>query len=151
MSKWVTVMDVEARWVRTDEQKKVDTATIRAWIDDAEVVVENEFPDIQDRIDDGDLPVERVRLVVCSMVLRVLRNPQNHRSQATGPFSVTFAGDTPGGLWMTDEERDLLRSSPTGGAFTIEPARPAPQPPTWHGPYLGSAHFQYGWPGNQAP
>lgn len=120
MGTWATVEDVEARWVRTDENK-VGTPTIQAWIDDAEQVVSHEFPDIADRIDAGDLPVERVRMVVCSMVLRVLRNPQNHRSLSTGPFSVTFAGDSPGGVWMTDEERAMLAPpEETSGAFSID-------------------------------
>ena len=121
---WVEVEDVEARWVSADE-KKADTAVIQAWINDAEQVVSYEFPDLQDRIDDGDMPVERVKLVVCSMVLRVLRNPENVRSRNTGPFGVTYAGDTPGGLWLTDEERSLLSTAAgTGKAFTITPAPP---------------------------
>src|SRR5690606_15267343 len=131
MGTWATVEDVEARWVRTDENK-VGTPTIQAWIDDAEQVVSREFPDIADRIDAGALPVERVRMVVCSMVLRVLRHPQNHRSLSTGPFWRTFAGDSPGGARMTDEAPAVLAppeetagasaiaSVPTGGVAPAE-------------------------------
>ncbi len=120
---WTEVDDVEARWVSSDEHR-ASTATIQAWIDDAETVIRYEFPDIEDRIEaeDDPLPVERVKLVVCSMVRMVLSNPDNARSITTGPFGKTFAGDTPGGLWLTDDERGLLSASETqpGGAFAID-------------------------------
>jgi hypothetical protein len=120
---WTTVEDIEARWVPSDENR-ASRETIDAWIADAETIVLHRFPDVSVRIASGDLPIERVRLVVCSMVLRVLRNPSNHRQQASGPFSVTFAGESPGGIWITDEEAALLSASAArtpGSAFTIDP------------------------------
>lgn len=51
--------------------------------------------------------------VLVDMVIRLLRNPEGTRtvSETTGPIStnVTYGGDEPGSLYVTDEERELLR------------------------------------------
>ena len=69
------------------------------------------------------MDVDRLRLVVVRMVTRALRNPENVRATATGPFSVTYAGDAPGGLHLTVEDRAMLGGldgSPRQRAFTID-------------------------------
>lgn len=120
---WVTPSDVEARWISASPLP--GPAVIQAWIGDAEDLVLYEFPNIQERIDSGDLPERRVVRVVVAVVIRVLMNPDNVRSrtQGTGPFSdgVTYAGDAPGGLALTDAERETLSGTQSGGkAFAVD-------------------------------
>lgn len=108
---WTTAHDVEARWL--GDQPLPEPLKIDAWIADAETVVLNEFPDIAERITAETLSLDTVRMVVCSMVLRVLRNPDRVRVDQLGPSSRTFAGDDPGGLHLTDDERALLAATPS--------------------------------------
>jgi hypothetical protein len=133
---WATVEDVLGRWIGDDAP--CDAARIQAWIADAETVILAEFPNIQARIDDETLSLDRVRLVVARMVTRAFRNPTGtrQRQETTGPFtgSVTYSGDNPGDLWLTDEERGLLGLS--GGsqqAFTVSTLN-LPMPGWWAGP-----------------
>ena len=102
---WATEADVLDRWVG-DNPPAIEL--VQTWIADAETLVAFEYPDIQTRIDDLTLPLARVKLVVSRMVIRALRNPDNIRQTASGPFSTTYAGDEPGGLQLTDADRKLL-------------------------------------------
>ena len=120
---WATPQDVRDRWLgptsipATDEQ-------ISTLIGDAEDTILRVFPDIQDRIDGGELPLSRVVKVVCRMVIRHLRNPEGIRSQqeGAGPFQVsrTWGGSEPGALWLTDEDMAELAPGRRGRAFTID-------------------------------
>ena len=120
MSNWATVADFSARWV--GDNPPTDSALVQVLLDDAEVVVLSEYPRIQDRIDDSLLPVELVRMVVCNMVSRVFRNPEQlvQVSNRVGPFSEakTFAGRKEG-LFLTEQEKELLGPSGLGKAFEI--------------------------------
>lgn len=137
MGVWASRDDVLGRWVGNDRPTDLDL--VDQLVLDAETAIVAVFPSIGDRITDDSLPVERVQLVVARMVTRAIRNPEGVRSrqEGTGPFSgsVTFGGDNPGELWLTDQERDLL--SPNGygrqQAFTISTIAPAPDPndPPW--------------------
>lgn len=141
MAMWATVDDITRRWIGDDAP--CDAAKIDAWITDAEALILAEFPDLQVRIDDESLSLDRVRLVIARMVTRAFRNPTGtrQRQETTGPFSgsVTYAGDTPGDLWLTDEERNLL-----GGlvgarrqrAFTVNTIDPRYTAGWWSGPDL---------------
>lgn len=132
MGTWASYDDIVNRWVGDDLPD--DIAVVNQLVLDAEDLIRYEFPDVQDRIDDEDLDVGRVKRVVANVVIRYLRNPQGYRSrqETTGPFgeSFTVAGDRPGELWLTDADRALL-SGDSGGrrpkAFTIDPTpRPSP-------------------------
>lgn len=133
---WATANDVLERWIGDD--KPTDHELVQRWVDDAETLILSEFPDIQDRIDAGDLPVERVRFVVARMVTRAFRNPNGLRqvNEQAGPFGLsgTFAGSTPGDVMLTPEERALLRA-PTKArrprAFTVDPTPPAVESTPW--------------------
>lgn len=133
---WVTFDDVLDRWV--GEDRPTDLGVVGTLVADAETVIAARFPGIADRITDGVLPVDRVKLVVSRMVTRAIRNPEGVRTrqEGTGPFSgsVTFGGDNPGDMWLTNEEADLL--GPDGGrrqrAFTVSTIAPTePGPPWW--------------------
>jgi len=118
---WTQVSDIETLWF--DREIDSPQAAIASLITKAEALILSEYPTVQERIDDGDLNEELVRWVVCEMVLRVLRNPGNRRSQQLSDFAESFAGDRVGGLWLTDDERRILSgaSGGTGAAFTIDP------------------------------
>src|SRR5690554_2311385 len=120
---WATPHDVRDRWLgpgsipASDEQ----LATL---IGDAEDTILRAFPDIQQRIDNNDLPLPRVVKVVCRMVIRHIRNPEGVRStqQGAGPFQVTrtFGGDEPGALYLSDQDMAELAPGRRGRAFTID-------------------------------
>lgn len=129
---WTDPSDVTDRWAGSGQPH--DTALIQRLIEDAEEIIRFEYPDIVDRVDDGEsgiapedpLPIERIRLVVSRMVSRHLRNPDGVRqiTESTGPFSEnrTFAGDLPGQLLLLDEERRMLGylpGAPKQKAFTV--------------------------------
>lgn len=125
---WTTPQDVLDRWVGSD--RPTDEDLLETLIGDAEDHIVFEFPDIQDRIDSGVLPVTRVQRVVAAMVARVVRNPRGVRQvqRSTGPFQMgeTFAEAKPGEMTLTDEERSLLGYGPRTQrqrAFTIVPGQ----------------------------
>jgi len=136
---WADPQDVIDRWVGPGAP--TDEELIQRWIDDAETVLKYEVPDVQERIDDGVLPVETVIFVVSRMVMRVLQNPRGVRQEGVGPYNVTYTGDRPGDLWLSDDERAMLEGLPRRSqrAFTIDttPAgawTPVPPDP-WGDPY----------------
>lgn len=108
---WAIPDDVRARWLGPDPLTASDTQ-LQTLIDDAEDTIRSEFPNIQARIDDGDLPLARVVKVVCRVVLRVVRNPQGLRQvqDGAGPYQVsrTYGGDEPGEIYLSDEDRAEL-------------------------------------------
>jgi hypothetical protein len=118
---WATPQDVLDRWVGND--KPTDTDLVQALIDDAEAVILAEFPKIQDRIDDEELPLNVVVLVVTRMVGRLLRNPENltYLQQQTGPFGqAKNYGSQQLDIWLTSDELDLLAPKKTGKAFSVD-------------------------------
>lgn len=120
MANWATAADVIDAWV--GEDAPYDEAKVETWIGKAERLVRYHFPDIGDRIASGDEPDLEADVVdvVVSAVQRVFRNPEGirQRNETTGPFtgSVTFGGDIPGGLALTDEELSRL----SGGVRTAD-------------------------------
>lgn len=72
--------------------------------------------DIAAHIAAGKTTSARVRIVLCNMVLRVLRNPTGARTQTAGPFSMTLdQAVSSGKLFLTRDDRRLLglRRGPT--------------------------------------
>lgn len=127
---WATASDVVDSWIGGDEPN--DLAKVDKWIARAERLIRATFPDMQDRIDGGLEPdlLDNLNDVIVAMVTRVFRNPQGYRTmsgqQTAGPYSgndsITFGGDSPGALALTDDEKSLLAgtSSSNGGAFSID-------------------------------
>lgn len=119
---FATPADVLDRWLTPSPPAE---PLIQAWLDDADTLIRWEVPDVDERVGDGRLPVERLVLVECSMVLRVLRNPSGVKSQSqtTGPFATSTSFETAGALVLTDEERNMLvgDAAVDQAAFTIDP------------------------------
>lgn len=127
---WATANDVIDAWIGDDVP--ADSAKVDTWIARAERLIRATFPNIQERIDAGDEPdlQDNIVDVVVAMVTRVFRNPQGYRSlsgqQTAGPYSgndtITFGGDNPGALALTDDEKALLggNSADKGDAFSVD-------------------------------
>ena len=131
---YTSYADVESRWV--GGEVPATQAQVETLLEDAEDTILGEFADLDDRIAAG-LPARRVKKVAARMVIRHLRNPGGVRTtqQGAGPYneSVTYGGEEPGALYLTDEDRAELGGHKVGGAFTIDttPAgytAPAPDP-----------------------
>lgn len=120
---WATVDDVKDRYIGGD--LPATDGEIQTLIDDAEDIIVREIPDVESLVSSGEIPVARVRRIVAKMVIRVLRNPDGYRSTnlTSGPFSqgYTWAGDNPGELTLTDEDKDDLLPGLGGQrAFSVD-------------------------------
>jgi hypothetical protein len=118
---WATFTDITSRWVGSNAP--TDENLVDALIGDAEQIILSHYPAIQTRIDEDLLPVERVVMVVSSMVTRVLRNPDGLSmwQQTTGPFGqMRQFADAGSGLHITDDEIRLLAPSRGGKAFEVD-------------------------------
>ncbi len=126
---WTQPADVQNAWIGDDVPE--DQEQVQLWIDRAERKIRREIPGISERLataapgHDEDLP-ETVRDVVADMVTEVYRNPERIRQTqtTTGPMSgtVTYGGDNPGALVLTDEQRAALLPARRArrGAFEID-------------------------------
>jgi hypothetical protein len=118
VSVYAQISDVAARF----EHPISDEATTRVLnlIEDAETELELVAGDIAARITDGKTTAERVRVAVCSMVLRALRNPGGHRQQSAGPYSFTVDRAVASGrLTVTRRERRLLGLTAGGDSVSL--------------------------------
>jgi hypothetical protein len=122
---WTTAAEVIGAWIGDDAPS--DASKVDVWIGKAEREVRRRVPDLQARIDGGTEPdlLENVRDVVTAMVHRVFRNPEGLRttSRGEGPFStaMTYGGDNPGGLHLSDDELAKLSAAGVNrGAYTID-------------------------------
>jgi len=127
MASWTTAADVVEAWVGDDAP--TDLAKVETWIGKAERLLRSKIPTltarlVADPITEPDL-AGNVADVVTEMVHEVFRNPEGvrQRQQGAGPFSgsVTYGGDKPGALRVTDEQigRLAVPGGSTGG-FTID-------------------------------
>lgn len=124
MPQWTELQDVRDDALGTDDD--FTDQQITRLIERAERLVVRTFPTAEQRITDGDIAVETVSDIVSAMVVRVLRNPEGIRTiqDSTGPYSgsTTFAGDNPGQLHLTDEDKRALNPSAAGRrAFSVMP------------------------------
>lgn len=128
MASWTAPADVTDAWI--GEGAPTEPNKIQKWIDKAEREIRYRVPDIQSRIDAeaGETPprtelLELAKDVTVAMVTRVFRNPEGIRqaNTTTGPFteSLTYGGDVPGGLGLTDDELAKLQGA-SEGAFSID-------------------------------
>lgn len=132
---WATAEDVIAAWIGDDAP--ANPLLVEVWVEKAERMLRSKVPDLSARIEanlaemieigtgpEPDLLGNAMDVVV-AMVQRVFRNPEGvrQRQEGTGPFSgsVTYGGDQPGALWVTDAELATLSVAGSGqGAFTVD-------------------------------
>jgi hypothetical protein len=118
---WTTPQDVLDRWVGSDAP--TDTDLVQALINDAEAVILTEYPRIQERIDDNELPLSSVVMIVSRMVTRLLRNPENlsYWQQNVGPFNqARNYGNGGTDIWLTENEKQMLSPNTTGKAYEVD-------------------------------
>lgn len=123
---WTDPTDVTDSWIPADDAP-TDTDLIQIWIDRAERYLKAKVPTLAARIADEETDLlEKTQDVVSAMVQRLFRNPDGtrQRQETTGPFteSMTFGGDQPGSLWLTDDELQLLAGVSPGRhtAYSID-------------------------------
>lgn len=108
--RWADAADVRVRWL--SGPLSVEDDQIDILIEDIEDFLTGEFKDLDERLDDGRLSPKRLKRVIVRIAIRVLRNPDGYRqvTSGTGPFtgSATYAGDAPGEIYVTDEDRKDL-------------------------------------------
>ena len=115
---YTTVQDVEAEW--NQQVPEGSLVHVQHLIDKAERLIARRV-DVAGRIADNRLTEADVVDVVCSMVLRVLRNPTGFRSESAGDYSYSAdAASASGRIELLPSERRLLAGG-SGGAFTITP------------------------------
>lgn len=116
---WTSVNDLIDAWV--GDNVPTNERLVTEWIGKAERLLRREFPTLQARIIAGQEPdlLDTVKDVVVAMVTRVLRNPEGQRTfnKTAGPYSesVTYGGDMPGSLFLTEMERASLREPDLAG------------------------------------
>lgn len=121
---WTEVADVRKRALGADAD--YGDEDIESLILDAEDIAQTAFPKLTAQVP-NEIPKLRVVRVVAGMVIRRLRNPDGIRTiqDSTGPLSgsTTFAGDAPGELRLTDQDRrDLTVGGGAGRrAFSVRP------------------------------
>jgi hypothetical protein len=145
---WATPQDIKDRWVGNDEP--TDDNLLEALIADAESVIIAEFPRIQERIDDEELPLTVVVMVVSRMVSRLLRNPDNltYWQQSTGPFGqARNFGNNNADIWLTDNELGLLSPSVKGKSYSVDvgPYKISPSSWPWKNPGVVDPIWEEQW------
>lgn len=118
---WATVEDVKRRWLLEDPISATDDQ-VAGLIDEAEDTILGRFPDMAARVP-SQVPQTRVRKITVALVIEALKNPTGTRQKntTTGPFtdSVTFGGNSPGAMVLTNEQVKELSGARTGAAFTV--------------------------------
>jgi hypothetical protein len=137
---WATALDVQARYEQDIPENLARVLGTK--LDDAQTLVENQVGDIQAAIDADRTSAKNVRLVLCDMVIRWLRNPGAMRTETVGPYGYSRDGSiTSGKLYLTAEDRRMLGLK--GGAATIPLADDAlrypTRPPGESGWWVGNA------------
>jgi len=122
---YATYNDVLTRWISEGDLPATETQ-IATLLEDAEDTILREFPDLEERLNSGELPTARVAKVEARMVIRHLRNPAGIRSaqMGAGPYqqTTTYGGEEPGSLYLTEDDKRELRgaSSNKGKAFSVD-------------------------------
>lgn len=123
---FATVEDVKSRWLTGSAAGPIPAtdAQLAQLIADAEDIIETEYPQIEQDVLAGRVRKASVVRVVARMIIYRLQTAGYVRTatENQGPFSgsTTFAGDNPGELYLTeDDKRTLGGRRAKGKAFTV--------------------------------
>jgi hypothetical protein len=119
MAAYAEASDVAARFrpLTTEE-----ALIVPVLLEDASNLLRATIEDLDDEIADGDIDAELVKMIVCNMVIRVLKNPTGatQGSQTAGPFTISTSYDeATRNMYPLDWELQLLGEG--GGAFDHYP------------------------------
>ena len=108
MATYATVDDLRDRFEGDIPDSLEEKLTVR--IEDAELIVARPMRgDIAAWIAAGKTTAAEVKMVLCNMVLRVLRNPTGTTTQSAGPFTATLDKAVASGkLFLTRDDRKAL-------------------------------------------
>lgn len=124
---FATVEDVKSRWLTESTAGPIPAtdAQLVQLIVDAEDIIETECPNIEQDVLAGRVRKTSVIRVVARMIIYKLQTSGYVRTatENTGPFggSLTYAGDNPGELYLTDADKRALSGPRAAGkkAFTV--------------------------------
>lgn len=120
-----SVQDVATQLGRPiDEPSEV--AQVTAWLELADMLIRQRYPNLDQLIADGRISVNAVNLVEASAVARYSRNPEGYtsKSERIDDYQQTYGmTNSTTGITFTDTEWALLTPTDSGaeGAFTITP------------------------------
>lgn len=123
MTNPATTADLEARWRPLSAQEEINGETFLA---DAWRMLRRRITTLEDDIaadESGDLEAEAVR-VMCTAVLRVMKNPDGKRQESIDDYAWTRDQAVSSGLlYFADSElEDLFPGTvEKGGAYSIDP------------------------------
>lgn len=104
---YTTIYDIEVEWNQGVPTESL--GHVARLIEKAERLLARKVPNLAARITAGSLTKEDIVDVVCSMVLRVLRNPAGYRSETAGDYSYQVDAQTGSGrIELLASERRLL-------------------------------------------
>lgn len=99
--------DVSSRLGRELEDTEAQIVEIR--LDDAELIIRSRIRDLDEKIEDGDILEEAVKMVEADAVLRLIRNPEGFIQEADGNYSYMIDAKVASGrLSILPDEWALL-------------------------------------------
>ena len=119
MTNPATTSDLEARWRPLSDQEQTNGET---FLDDAWRMLRRRYSDLEaDILADEDLEAEVVR-ILCSAVLRVMKNPDGKRQESIDDYSWTRDQALSAGLlYFTSDELAAISDdvAESGSAFSF--------------------------------
>jgi hypothetical protein len=117
---YATVADVQARYHQPLDDAL--TVVVGTRLADAELIIRNRIPDLDDRVADSETYEQIVVMVESEMVLRLIRNPDGYSQESDGNYSYTIYQQVASGrLEVLPDEWELLNPPGAGGMFVITP------------------------------
>lgn len=133
MSTYATIDDLREEYEGTIPESS--ETLLQRKLDNAELIVARPMRgDIAAWIATGKTSADEVRMVLCNMVLRVLRNPTGTTTQSAGPFSATLDKAVAAGkLFLTRDDRRALglREGPVSIEMVDDALERPLRPPTY--------------------
>lgn len=100
----------------------LEVTQVNAWLADTEAIIRARIPDLDQRVEDGDLSADVVRMVMTNAVVRKALNPTGKQNERVDDYSYGLTEDAArGDLFLTDAEWDLITPVAMTGAFSTRP------------------------------
>jgi hypothetical protein len=120
---YATLQDVQDRY--HEDLDEAMELVVNTRLADAELLLRNRIPDLDERVADPILwpnYLELVIMIEAEMVLRLIRNPEGYSQESDGNYSYAiYQAVASGRLEVLDSEWDLLKPPGSGGMFVITP------------------------------
>ena len=143
MSNPVVVDDLEERFRPLNDQERLNAQGL---LDDAWELLLHRVPDVEARLDSGDLSPGLIRYVMRESLIPVLRNPDGYKRWSVD--DAAFERDSSrsdGRLSFADDLVALLLPATRRGAFSIAPAQESPRAPGSEAEYVDYLRYGSRW------